>query len=127
MKLLSTPDIYPTLLDLMGMPNDIPPQVEGTSHASLFRTGQGLRPKSQLYMWCPTGKPQWGQRGIRTHQYTLMISKMPEKPIKHTLHDNKKDPYQLKNITAEMPEVVKELTSEMETWLKKTNDPWLKM
>ncbi|MHC4166625.1 MAG: sulfatase family protein [Planctomycetota bacterium] len=124
--LLSTPDICPTLLDLMGFAGDIPKETDGISHASLFLTGRGKRPKSQLYMWVPVGKPGWGRRGVRTHRYTLMIDKMPDKPIKHVLHDNVNDPYQLKNIADAKPVVVEKLTAELRALLRKNNDPWLK-
>ncbi len=124
--LLSTPDIYPTLLDLMGLSGDIPSQVQGTSHAGIFRTGKGSRPASQLYIKCPEDKPAWGERGVRNHRYTLIIKKRLNKPKKYILYDNVSDPYQLKNVATEMPDIVKELTAELKTWLKKTNDPWLK-
>ncbi|MHC4355609.1 MAG: sulfatase-like hydrolase/transferase, partial [Planctomycetota bacterium] len=124
--LLSTPDICPTLLDLMGLASDIPKGTDGTSHASLFLTGKGTRPTSQLYMWVPVGKPAWGRRGVRTHHYTLMVDKTPGKPVKHVLHDNANDPYQLKNIADARPEVVEKLTAELRSWLRRNNDPWLK-
>ena len=124
--LLSTPDIYPTLLDLMGFSGDIPREVEGNSYASLFLTGKGRLPTSQLYIWVPVGEPAWGRRGVRTHLYTLTISKMPDKPIKYVLHDNVNDPYQLNNIADANPDVVKELIKELEGLLRKHNDPWLK-
>ena len=125
--LLSTPDLYPTLLDLMGLAGDIPATVQGVSHAGLFLTGTGVRPTSQLYLWVPPGKPADGRRGVRTHRHTLMINKMPGKPTQTTLHDNVADPYQLKNIAAADPALVKRLTdTELIPWLKKTNDPWLK-
>ena len=69
--LLSTPDICPTLLDLMGFAGDIPQKTDGISHASLFLTGRGKRPASQLYMWVHVGEPRWGRRGIRTHRSPL--------------------------------------------------------
>lgn len=123
--LLSTMDIYPTLLDLIGFADTVPKAVQGVSHARLFLTGNGKRPGSQWYMWAPYDKPGWGRRGLRTHRYTLMISKTPNKAVETVLHDNIDDPYQLKNITQKKPDVVKELTREMESWLKKFNDPWL--
>ena len=123
--LISTPDIYPTMLELMGFGKDIPEQVQGTSHASLFLTGKGKRPASQLYIWVPVGKPAWGRRGLRTHRYTLMMSKTEGKPVEYVLHDNVNDPYQLKNMADEKPDVVGELTRELEKWLRKNNDPWL--
>ncbi len=124
--LLSSPDIYPTLLDLMGFGHDIPREVEGVSHASLFLTGEGERPTSQLYIWVPVGEPAGGRRGVRTHRYTLMVRKMPDKPMEYVLHDNVNDPYQLRNVADVKPEVVRELTKELQRWLRKHNDPWLK-
>jgi len=124
--LLSTPDICPTLLGLMGFAGDIPPETDGTSHASLFMTGNGKRPTSQLYMWVPVGEPARGRRGVRTHRYTLMVDKTPGKPLEHTLHDNISDPYQLENIAETRPGTVKKLTAELRGWLIKNNDPWLK-
>jgi arylsulfatase A-like enzyme len=123
--LLSSPDICPTLLDLMGFGSDIPPGVQGVSHAALFRGEKGPRPRSQLYIWVPPGKPAWGRRGVRTERYTLVISRMPEKPDEWILHDNVDDPYQLRNIAAGKREVVKTLVDkELVPWLEKTGDPW---
>jgi arylsulfatase A-like enzyme len=124
--LISSPDIYPTLLDLMGFKGDIPEQVEGRSHAPLILTAQGRRPESQLYIWVPYGKPEWGRRGIRTHRYTLMISMMPDEPSPIILHDNIRDRYQMENAAAKQPDVVKRLIKdELIPWLEKTRDPWL--
>jgi len=39
--------------------------------------------------------------------YTLTIDKTPPKPPQTVLHDNAADPYQLKNIAAERPDVVR--------------------
>ena len=39
--LISVPDLYPTLLDLMGLGEKLPPEVEGVSHARLLLTGAG--------------------------------------------------------------------------------------
>ena len=124
--LLSSPDIYPTLLDLLGCKDDIPKTVEGVSRASIFLTGKGKRPASQLYIWVPYGWPAWGRRGVRTHRYTLVAAKMPGEAVEHTLHDNVADPFQLKNLAAEHPGIVDRLTREhLLPWLKALEDPWL--
>lgn len=123
--LVSVPDIFPTLLDLMGIGDAVPPSVEGISHAPLFLSGEGFRPQSQLYLWVPYGKPEWGRRGIRTHRYTLMVSHMPEEPEDVVLHDNIEDPYQIENIASSQTEVVKGLIDrELKPWLEKTRDPF---
>ena len=124
--LLSAPDIYPTLLDLMGLKREIPSLVEGKSYAQWFQTSRGDHPSSQLYIWCPVGQPAWGRRGLRTLRYTLMISKMPDKPEKIVLHDNIDDPWQLKNIADQHPQLVKQMTGVLKALLRKNRDPWLK-
>ena len=125
--LISTVDIYPTLLDLMGLAGKIPAAVQGVSHAGLFRTGAGPRPAAQPYMWVPVGQPAYGRRGVRTARYTLVITKTPDKPTQTVLFDNAKDPYQLKDIAPAQPAVVKKLTeTHLAPWLKRTGDPWAK-
>jgi arylsulfatase A-like enzyme len=124
--LLSTPDIYPTLLELMGLEGDVPEEVEGSSRASLLLTGDGNRPTSQLYIWVPYGKPSLGRRGVRTHRHTLSMEKTAEGPTQIVLFDNSQDPFQLENIAQKEPEVVEELMrTELEPWLERTRDPWL--
>ncbi len=124
--LISVPDLYPTLLDLMGLGEQIPPSVEGTSHAQLLLTGQGPRPTSQLYLWVPCEQPALGRRGVRTPRHTLVVDRMPDQKKETTLYDNVADPYQLNNIAADQPEVVRRLIrQELLPWLRRTNDPWL--
>ena len=126
--LLATPDIYPTLMDLLGRPDLVPPAVEGASHARLFRGGEGPRPKSVLYCGpLRRGNPSIGERGVRTHRYTLVIEKFQDRPPRTILFDNRSDPYQLKNIAAASPALVKELEEKhLRPWLERIRDPWLK-
>lgn len=124
--LLSTPDIYPTLLDLMGCGNRIPKDLHGQSHAGLFLTGEGERPVSQPYLWVPEGQPSWGRRGMRTRRHTLEVTRMPNGPDRTLLHDRREDPYQLENTAEEQPEVVDRLTrEELRPWLERVGDPWI--
>ena len=123
--LLSAPDIYPTLLDLMGLKSDIPQDVQGISCAPLFLTGKGARPDCRLYMWVPPGKPNLGRRGVRTHRYTFVITKAEQKQPLRLLHDNIKDPYQLKNVAAQQPKIAAQLEKKLEKLLRAHKDPWL--
>jgi arylsulfatase A-like enzyme len=124
--LISSPDIYPTLLDLMGFKNDIPEVVEGTSFADYIRSGKGNKPSSQMYIWMKPGHPETGRRGVRTEQYTLVIDKTPDAKEEIILHNNQADPYQMKNIAGKHPEIVSELVkNELIPWLRKTNDPFI--
>ena len=124
--LLSTPDICPTLLDLMGFAGAIPREVQGCSHAKVFQGGDGPRPTSQLYIWVPMGDPAGGRRGVRTDRHTLVLTKAKDGSIRQELYDRSTDPYQLKNLASEQPDVVKRLIdTELTPWLRKTGDPWL--
>jgi len=124
--LISVPDFYPTLLGLLDLNEKTPASIHGEDYSSLIMDGSGNRPESQFYIWVPLGQPEWGHRGIRNHSYTLMISKMPDQPDEIILHNNVTDPYQLVNIAEQKPDIVKELTSELKSWLERTGDPWLK-
>ena len=93
--LLSTPDIYPTLLDLMGFGEAIPKQVEGVSLAKVFLTGKGERPASQLYMRANPQQPQYGPRGVRTHDWKLVA--YPGESFGE-LYDLGQDPDELYNL-----------------------------
>jgi arylsulfatase A-like enzyme len=123
--LMSVPDLYPTLMELMGFKKDIPADVEGTSYAKQFTSSGGPRPDAQLYMWVNVSDSKYGRRGIRTDRYTFVIVRQKGKEEKVILHDRTKDKYQLKNIAGERPEVVKELKEKLGELLRKTNDPWL--
>lgn len=124
--LLSTPDIHPTLLELMGLAGAIPPEVEGSSWAPLLVTGEGDRPTSQLYLWVPYGQPALGRRGVRTHRHTLSAEKTGDGEISFILHDNVEDPFQLVNLASEKPDLVQDLMeNELIPWLERTGDPWL--
>ena len=124
--LISVPDMYPTLLDLMGLANQVPRDVEGVSHTRLLLSEEGPQPTSQLYLWVPCEQPSRGRRGVRTKQYTLVVSHMPGEDEQRLLYDNLADPYQMKNIVGDRPEVVDRLVrEELVPWLRRTDDPWL--
>jgi len=104
----------------------IPQDVEGSSYASIFQTGQGTRPSSQLYIYVPVGEPAFGMRGVRTHTHTLVLNKKQAGSMQFTLYDRIHDPYELMNVVDEQPEVVQRLIlNELVAWLQKTRDPWL--
>lgn len=124
--LLTPPDIYPTLLDLMGLGRDIPATVQGASYASIFRDGTGRRPSSAWYLWVPYGQPAIGRRGVRTATHTLVWHRESGGPDRAELYDDVADPFQLHDLAAAKPGLVKQLTDdELLPWLRKMNDPWL--
>ncbi|MBT3243806.1 MAG: sulfatase [Bacteroidetes bacterium] len=135
--LLSVPDLYPSLLDLMGFSKEIPDAVEGSSFANYFTGGDAELPTSQLYFIVRHNNllnPEFGslkqklsfdERGIRTEQYTLMIDRKANGPTDIYLWDRKADPYQMNNLAKEKPELVEKLyKKELLPWLIKTGDEW---
>lgn len=124
--LFSAPDIYPTLLGLMGLESLIPDTVEGSNFAKTVATGKGdTRPTSQFYTFMPYGGQSYGKRGVRTERYTLSIDRKIGKPLNYVLHDNKQDPYQMVNIAEGNMALVNQLIEEeLIPWLEHTGDPW---
>lgn len=122
--LLSAPDIYPTLMDLMGFGEDIPDEIEGNSYAQIFRGGRQARPQSQLCLRMHVDNPGYEWRAVRTHTHTLVVQRNPEKPEQVLLYNNREDPYQLENAAPDNPELVAKLSGKLNSWLRKTNDPW---
>lgn len=125
--LISVPDIYPTLLDMMGFKESIPPEVLGTSHAQRFHQSTKDGPSSQLYVKIPYNKPAQGMRGVRTLNYKLVMTVKQDGAMDKVLYNRKTDPYEMTNVAADHPDVVDTLIkTELIPWLKRTNDPWIK-
>ena len=125
--LLSVGDVYPTLMELMNVEQQVPERLEGDSYAKLFLGGKQKRPTSQLYMFIEerNGNPLYGRRGVRTHRYTLSIERTVKEEIKWVLYDNQTDPFQLENISEANPGIIKKLIEdELKPWLAKTKDPF---
>ncbi len=122
--LLSTPDLMPTLLALMGLDSRIPDDVQGTDLSGAFLGHDINRPASALYLDVHPAHPAEGKRGVRTHRFTFVIERESGRPDRYILHDNQEDPYQLRNVAEEQSDVVRELRGELHQWLVKTGDPW---
>ena len=124
---LSAPDIMPTLLNMMGLGKEVPAVVEGSDLSAALLGQDGERPDSALYLNVHPDWPQGGRRGLRTHRYTFVVIREKGQAERFVLYDNEKDPYQLGNIAADNPELIRALTAELNQWLEKTNDPWPNM
>jgi arylsulfatase A-like enzyme len=145
--LLSVPDIMPTLLGLMGLNEGTPPEVQGRDFSPILLGREMDRPGSALYLDVSFDNPAGGRRGLRTHRHTFVIEPgcggangslaLPEtlqdaftvdpeskNGNRLMLHDNREDPYQLKNVANRNREIVRELKNELAQWLRLTGDPW---
>jgi len=124
--LLSVPDVMPSLLSLMGLRTHIPKDVEGSDYSDAMLGKDIHRPTSAPYLIMTPDWPGGGKRGLRTHRYTFVIQRQKGKEETYILHDNQADPYQIQNVANENPAVIKQLTDELNQWLEKIKDPWLK-
>lgn len=99
-KVVSTADIYPTIMDLCGTP--VNHKLDGSSLTMLMEN-----PEDKY--WRNTAYSYWGSGySLRTPDYRLMrYFKKGANEIE--LYDHINDPNETKNIATEKPEVVKEL------------------
>ena len=121
--LLSVPDVMPTLLSLMGLGAMTPDGAEGVDHSGAFLGRPGDRPGAAFYLQVPPATPELGRRGIRTHDHMLVLERDAggERVI---LHDQRVDPYQMRNVAEDNPALVRELRQALDAWLAERGDPW---
>jgi len=133
----NTPDILPTLFNLMGLA--VPAGIEGRdlSRFILSPENPGEKEPSSAFISCICAATTWGRqwgsrgrgmpdgffrpyRGVRTRTHTYVRDKQGP----WFLYDNEKDPYQLHNLLEEKGKsaVPPELEREIEYWLEYTGD-----
>jgi arylsulfatase A-like enzyme len=98
---LNTPDIMPTLLELLDL--SIPKEVEGMdlSHCALGRDGP--EPDAAL-MQCTGATAAWQDghewRALRDKQFTYAVYRLDQQEL---LFDNQQDPYQMTTLPDDQP------------------------
>jgi arylsulfatase A-like enzyme len=123
--LMSLPDLYPTLLGLLGLGQHIPASVEGSDLSARVLTGKGNTATSQLYLYVPYGANSFGKRGVRTERHTLIVERRDKQALRYQLFDNVADPLQMKDIAANNMTLLSELVQrELLPWLELTGDSW---
>jgi len=138
-KSLNSPDIFPTILDVLGLSAHCPSGLDGESRAQALTENSPNSAESigSLYIRNLDGdKDQDGNvinyfaqsRGIRTERYTLCLEVNREyKLTEILLFDNQADPYQLNNIAfSSQPKLAKQLLSRLTRELIRIQDPWAK-
>lgn len=120
----SIPDIYPTLLDLMGMKKQIPATIDGKSYAQYYLNGQGPKPSEQFILGAIISDNvdiNSGFRGVRTNDFKLSYVKKNGKN-ELVLFDLKADPFEMNNIYNPQHPMVNKLTPVLKKYLKETGD-----
>ncbi|MEJ5236730.1 MAG: sulfatase [Limisphaera sp.] len=115
-QVAETVDLYPTLVELAGLPRpEVPQPLEGESLVPVLRD-PAVRVSDHAYHAYPrrrAGQEVIG-RAIRTERYRLVEWKVPGAPGETAdveLYDYEEDPEETRNLAAERPEVVAHLRS----------------
>lgn len=135
--LINAPDLHPTLLGLLELGDKVGPDVMGSNYSNLLRGEPGDRPTSQLYQWLTSKNPAIGARGVRCHQWKLVIpatamtpddvlfSDLAEHAKRIHLYDRQADPYELNNLADKKPQIARQLIeTELIPWLVRAEDPF---
>lgn len=123
--LMNVPDIYPTLLDMMGLKAKTPADIDGKSLAPYILRGEGKGYDEQYFLGAINpANTNSGFRGIRTERYKLAYVRKKDGVVPY-LFDLKKDPFELNNIYSSNDAVVKSMLPSLKAWLQKTNDKFL--
>jgi arylsulfatase A-like enzyme len=117
-----SPDIMPTLLDMMGLP--VPRAVEGACFHKVALGKSGRVPEAAYLQGMGTTAAwrdgtEW--RAMRDQRYTYAVYK---KDGKELLFDNRADPYQMKNLAEERSQgkAVAHYRDKLNKWRKEHND-----
>lgn len=123
--LLGTPDLMPTLLNMMGATDGIPTNLDGADLSSLILSSEGKKPEEAVYYYIEEGRPESGHRGIRTYENTYVITVDSEGKVRKILYDNVTDPYQVDNIIDTNIPLGQKLHAQLLETLEEKKDPWL--
>jgi len=123
--LLSTPDLMPTLLGLMGMGDKIPEEVEGKDYSGIFRGENVERPEAALYFFAKPEDEKEKRRGVKTHTHTYVVTYDNKGEKAYFLYDDKNDPYQMENVYGQNADLEQKLSELLKDILVRTNDPFV--
>ena len=123
--LVSPTDIMPTILNMLGITEGIPTNLDGEDLSSIILENQGNRPSSVMYYYIEEGQPASGHRGIRTQTHTYVITFDSQDVERRIMFDNIADPYQLNNIVGKGYDEEKTLHDQLLQKIKEKKDPWL--
>jgi len=122
--MISTVDLTPTLLGLVGVPVTVP--MDGTDLSATLRGGDGPRPGAVFLLELlmvdeaiSQGVTEW--RGLRTERFTYAVR---AGGVPWVLYDNEADPWQLRNLVADPAYLGlrQQLADELSRWRQRVDD-----
>jgi arylsulfatase A-like enzyme len=115
-------DLYPTLLDILGVPGKPRQIIDGVSYAPVLKSGGRLN-RAAYFNYFPHGGPSKPPGvTVRSGDWKLIrwFETGPDYPQKHELYNLRDDPGESKNLAMKMPAKVKELDAMMDQFLHET-------
>jgi arylsulfatase A-like enzyme len=111
-ELVWNPDLMPTLLDLCDVATPGSPQFDGQSLRSILEGTGNKRLARTIILQCPRARTGrlFEHAAVKTQRWRLMDGVR--------LTDAQADPLQMKDVSADHPEVVERLRAAYETWWK---------
>ena len=113
--LVESVDIYPTLVELAGLPKpQVPQGLDGTSMVPVLKSRRSKGKEAVFHVY-PRHRPPDGAilgRAVRTDRYRLVEWKKPGAPsgtAELELYDYKTDPGETKNLALEHPQIAAKL------------------
>jgi len=109
-------DLFPTLCDLTGVA--VPPTVEGLSLAPVLN-GKTAQVRDSMF-----SAYRNFQRAVKTNRWKLILYNVNRRKTAQ-LFDLLNDPWEMNNLAGDPAHIgrVRELTTLMKSWMKKTDDP----
>lgn len=118
-------DLYPSLLSLMGFKEQIPAEVQTFDLSASILSQEKAQEVVQPYYYLLPENLMTGYRGLRTKKYTFVVHATNGRTDEWILFDREQDPFQRNNIAPDQPALIKQFSSQLKDWLKKTNDPFM--
>jgi arylsulfatase A-like enzyme len=120
--LMSEPDIFPTILGMIGLKSQLPADIDGRDFSNYILNGKGDYPTQQYILGSiAASNKNSGFRGLRTSQYKL-VYELKGKTLNKYLFDINNDPFELNNIYESNAKIVNNLKKDLKVWLTNTND-----
>jgi len=118
-------DVMPTLLDALGIEAPSDHKFDGRSLMPLLQNKTADWPKRSIFIQSHRGNRPVAKHNfcVRTDRWKLLRAtgfpnERPVKPVQIELFDLESDPYEMKNVADEQPEIVSDLTQQYQTWFK---------
>ena len=120
--LISTVDLMPTLLTMLGLTEQIPAGMRGQD------VGRAILENRDGDVECALYHHTVISRGFKDDRYTFVIHHEGDdknRPLEAVLFDDTVDPYQMENLAAKHPELVREFAEKLAGMLEKCCDPFV--